>query len=596
MDEQALLDQAFVRIYGDDGAIVGAGFLVAPGYIVTCAHVVNDALRRDRTERKKPEVCQEISVDFPLAPRSPIVSCPSVQTRVLGWAPIDCHTAFQDIAVLEPISKIPAQVQSIPVKLHCERSRVMLKGFPVGFDDAAIVPELSIKGRTGRSLIQLNNEGKTGIPPQPGFSGAPVWDREQQAAVGMLVLTAADQDFAQMISASVLQYVFWILMLHCGLDVTQTATKKIIEPAYRYAMPENWIRSEGDWSFDRLLLELGDTVDSEIALSKFSAYLLALSEFSDDVLREQFQNWCNQHLENFHGIYQQAVKDVAQQSEQRRSQEQGEIEAHLLVLIQPVADRYQVSAWRIPDFNAYDVRKWEGFDLWRQTEEAIQRNQIADVFCRWMQESSVDLSHTLIEFCVPLDLLDEPIDRWEVEDEFGISLPLEAEYRVVLRSLERTMCYAKRDDWLQYWQNKDLQANDQASEVLVEGCLDVKALFASLNICQPKAAMPLGFRLSDCPDRVGKGSVFALLLRTGHPIAVWLRESIPEVDCRQELEAILRTPVKTLPLAIQQARSAALKGGGNCSIGRHIGILWENPHLLPPIVDESANLSNRSLG
>ena len=38
------LESCLVRIYGRDGAVVGAGFLVAEKHVVTCAHVVLRAL------------------------------------------------------------------------------------------------------------------------------------------------------------------------------------------------------------------------------------------------------------------------------------------------------------------------------------------------------------------------------------------------------------------------------------------------------------------------------------------------------------------------------------------------------------------------
>ncbi len=48
------------------GQPAGAGFLAGPGQIVTCAHVVNVALGRDRRSQEMPT--QSIRVEFPLLP------------------------------------------------------------------------------------------------------------------------------------------------------------------------------------------------------------------------------------------------------------------------------------------------------------------------------------------------------------------------------------------------------------------------------------------------------------------------------------------------------------------------------------------------
>lgn len=45
-------EKAIVRIYGSAGGVIGAGFLAAPGIVLTCHHVVGEAT--------------EVTLDFPL--------------------------------------------------------------------------------------------------------------------------------------------------------------------------------------------------------------------------------------------------------------------------------------------------------------------------------------------------------------------------------------------------------------------------------------------------------------------------------------------------------------------------------------------------
>ncbi len=61
------LESALVRLLIDDRSPrnpVGAGFLVTPNHVITCAHVVNDALGQPQNSLDQPDA--EVLLDFPL--------------------------------------------------------------------------------------------------------------------------------------------------------------------------------------------------------------------------------------------------------------------------------------------------------------------------------------------------------------------------------------------------------------------------------------------------------------------------------------------------------------------------------------------------
>src|SRR5262245_32936814 len=95
MSEQ--LKPAIVRIFNPSDEIVGGGFLVSECHIITCAHVVNLAVRRSKSNTDKPE--GEIGLDFPL-----IDSDQKLKAEVIEWfPPEEFHNLTgkpQDIAVL----------------------------------------------------------------------------------------------------------------------------------------------------------------------------------------------------------------------------------------------------------------------------------------------------------------------------------------------------------------------------------------------------------------------------------------------------------------------------------------------------------------
>jgi vWA-MoxR associated protein C-terminal domain/vWA-MoxR associated protein middle region (VMAP-M) 1/Trypsin-like peptidase domain len=593
MLEQQALDCAFVRIWGSDETVAGAGFLIQSQYVLTCAHVVNHALDLPDEGVQKPGAEATVFLDFPILLASPVVRSQRLSSRVVVWSPVDREKAFQDIAILKILDPCPATASAIPLKDHDPSSKVMVKGFPLNFDDAAIAPCASVIGAIARGLIQLHDEAKTGILIQPGFSGAPVWDVQQQAAVGMLVISAPDQSVAQMISVNCLQYVFLALVLY-EFGASDDRSFTVVERAYRYAVPASWARKDLPHLFEELLLELSDIPPdaSVTALSRFSAYLLACHKLNPETT-QRFSEWCDREFSDFETLIKEAKRFITQHDNQARERSEGTIQPHVLISVQPTQGKYHVMAWQVPDWASYVKDKVAGIELWRQTEQPIDRKAISEQVCQWVQNDRAHLNNSIMEFFLPLDCMDEAVDSWEIEDEHGISIPLGAEYVALVRCFDRTLeSYSNRNGWVLHWKNKETQARRNSVDVLVEGCLELQSLFSKLN----QSPETIGFHLAKPPDKFGKGSIFAVMLRTAHPVAIWLRESVSGVNCEQALEAFLQShPIDVLPTAVKQERSNALAVGRDCHIGHHLSLLWENPHLLPPIVDEGAMFSNLGL-
>src|SRR5262245_18050314 len=106
------LKQALVRIFTPSDEIVGGGFLVSERHIITCAHVVNLAFRRSKSNPDKPD--REITLDFPL-----IASGQKLKADVIEWfPPEELHHLTgkpQDIAVLKLIEDPPAGCAATPL-------------------------------------------------------------------------------------------------------------------------------------------------------------------------------------------------------------------------------------------------------------------------------------------------------------------------------------------------------------------------------------------------------------------------------------------------------------------------------------------------
>ncbi|MCP4693696.1 MAG: NACHT domain-containing protein, partial [Desulfobacterales bacterium] len=182
------LNSALVRLLANDQTPrkpVGAGFLVSDRHILTCAHVVDDALG-GAPHLAPPE--DSIPLDFPL-----IENHPMIRARVVKWHPVreaPVIGELDDIAVLElvPGTSLPPKAASVPMappqNEFFERP-VRMCGFPEGMDNGDWVKG-ELRGVTGEGWVQFDQElGRRGVAP--GFSGTAVWDKRENAVSGMVV-------------------------------------------------------------------------------------------------------------------------------------------------------------------------------------------------------------------------------------------------------------------------------------------------------------------------------------------------------------------------------------------------------------------------
>ncbi|HUU69920.1 MAG TPA: NB-ARC domain-containing protein, partial [Planctomycetota bacterium] len=179
------LEACLVRIYDRDGGVVGAGFLVGEKHVVTCAHVVRNALGLKHHEARSPQGA--VRVDFPLLKNK------SPTEAVVQFWPKDC-TGAADVAGLELCSAAPPEARAGTIRPAQEPWGKTFRciGFPAGMSGGASV-QGTILGPHASGLVQIQASGTTGFTVQPGFSGTPVWCPEHRCVIGMIA-TAAEEE------------------------------------------------------------------------------------------------------------------------------------------------------------------------------------------------------------------------------------------------------------------------------------------------------------------------------------------------------------------------------------------------------------------
>jgi WD40 repeat protein len=184
MSEQ--LRSSVVRIHDRHGNVVGAGFLVTEREILTCAHVVTQALGIPENTPEQP--VKEIRLDFPLVAREKMLTA-----RVILWRPIGTlPKEEEDIAVLKLEQETPIGAQAVRLVKSDELWGHVFRafGFPVGYNHGVWASGRLLE-REATGWVQIEDVKETGFYVQPGFSGGPVWDEQLNGVAGMIV--AAEQ-------------------------------------------------------------------------------------------------------------------------------------------------------------------------------------------------------------------------------------------------------------------------------------------------------------------------------------------------------------------------------------------------------------------
>jgi hypothetical protein len=184
---QEPLAALLVRIRSADGRVVGAGFLVGERQVLTCAHVVSQALGLAEAPVDLPQAV--VSLDFAFVPPRTLFTA-----KVVLWCP-PLADGSGDIASMELQSEPPAGVEAIrfaPAEDVWEHP-FRAFGFPAGYDNGVWATG-RLLGRQATDWIMIEDVKAQGFAVGLGFSGTPVWDTHLQGVVGMVVAASRPVD------------------------------------------------------------------------------------------------------------------------------------------------------------------------------------------------------------------------------------------------------------------------------------------------------------------------------------------------------------------------------------------------------------------
>jgi hypothetical protein len=237
-----------------------------------------------------------------------------------------------------------------------------------------------------------------------------------------------------------------------------------------------------------------------------------------------------------------------------------------------------MSWWRQGDIMDAEFEPGERRLLSRSELEPVVEEVISEVEAALAMRSGL----IAIEFILPLDMLNIPVDRWHKESNSALPKPLAMDYSITLRSLERLRTSQWHRVWHRRWEvmlrePKASRAHWSASR----GADHLGRLEAALAADEQVAALVL----SEPPrtsGEVGRHEV-AVALRAGLPVVIWNRSVRPDRGS-EALRAFLENGVLAdLPRRVRRLRLDALGEPNDRDehLGRNLAVLWDNPERQP---------------
>jgi WD40 repeat protein len=178
------LERCIAQI-GKNGGVVGAGFLIDPDHVMTCAHVINQCLGRENETPDRPTENDIVDVRFPWATGEAVY-----KGHIVKWFPLPLERraddARVDIAVLQlspsaPEAVRPARLQSFP---SLDGKEVRTSGFPRGFKQGRPAQGV-IRGADGGGWLFAQSRPDD-LPFLGGHSGGPLLLKGSGSVVGMV--------------------------------------------------------------------------------------------------------------------------------------------------------------------------------------------------------------------------------------------------------------------------------------------------------------------------------------------------------------------------------------------------------------------------
>jgi hypothetical protein len=541
------------------GTVAGAGFLVTPRTVLTCAHVVDGI------------PAEELAVSFTERPGDP-----AVPARVVahgGWDRA-AATDLGDLAVLELAREVPiapAALAPVGAAHGMAPRKLVVYGFPAGFDEGTLAEyRITAPQLISAEWMQLEAWQTDGQPLAPGFSGAAVRLVDTGEVVGMVTAAAGAEGVrnGRMMPTEVMAR-YWP-----GLEgLVPTSDHRAADRARLRELVERAVRAGVDCDPVRLYRAVMGRLDPEPPLEGFdslwSAALFVLCELDGP----------------------DAAATVARFADRLQALLRAPVEAAVEAAAAPEWSPILVDLQRSgagDDMVRVEVSAYSGGRRHPVDSGTVPQSRLADYVQDRIDAAFGYLTpgcDELITFALPRDLLDLPVDRWDLGSDDPT--PLGCRHPLVVTAQARRKA-GTRHVLTRAWNRLDSLAGARVHRVecaTVEAAARLRVRLLQSDPC------PVGFAAT--PSAARTRPHFDTSLTAPAPVVVWSRggcdTGLGEEPCTggdgcagkiflDELDACVASgPLSELPRRIWELRLVAEAEDDHWA--RDIQLLWDDPRV-----------------
>ncbi|NER28609.1 MAG: trypsin-like peptidase domain-containing protein [Symploca sp. SIO1C4] len=577
--------QAITRIFDKNNHAIGTGFLVAPGYILTCAHVVLQAIGIDKKNFALYEGVPTdlIALDFPV-----LANGQKIDAKVVAWLPYSLSQG--DVAGLKLLADEPSGAKSIPLTqikfsdIKDEEHSVYGFGSVEGGQSDAYKPKTIIAGERFQFYKAGNPNDET---IKEGFSGAPVWNEQRNCVIGMIATAMVSKEeqrskayaipkkeldkgsngiLKQLRVYSLCDLIEKHLQ-QLGNEQKQKLRKAIATAFYLCDSGSVWIEKKTLQLQLLGLSQLGNRGwDGVDRLRQFAVFLATMDAVPGSMYR-QIKNWVEYSRFNFDSLQTLAISE-----KKERNVSPAYPWEHLVVEVKPDEQEQKnvyISMWAIGDPDTYDSREPPPPLL--ETKKLLF-TELPSFIDQWIDEEE-SLDNPMVHFFVPRYWLALNLDSYKTKS----GLTLGSQYKLVMRiDLSQSPTLGKYYKW---WQEKWQKILREKVQSLAG------ATFVRADITQKKQLLELKYAEMAILENLTEAQVeevFTFITKkTALPVALWLRRS----ELSDRVDHVLDTKVVELPQRILKERLNALEEEENHCLGHHLSLVWEDPNIVTPTMN-----------
>jgi hypothetical protein len=581
-----------VRIFARDGSIAGVGFSVSDRHVISCAHVVAQAIPNcEASSLSKPT--ETLEIDFPFVAENTLL-----QAKVYHWLPVKSEKDQQprgdeDIAILEIQGTLNDERQAANL-LPCEsysNLKIESYGFPVDSAGVQLINGIPIDGMTGRQIvggcinIKNLNSHSSGYFIKEGFSGAPIWADE--SVIGMVVSAEEAPTVAYMLPSN-------LLMKECFKSLAKLEpelSEELIELLHNVSSCD-WSQIYSEYSVDNTSrpANICLAVLDLLRLADKQQGLRFICQLGRKFQHQSLVEWIRNHFqEDYHQIISEEQKENTK--------------TKLLFQVEPrkatkkySEELFQLFYWI--DYGTGYKNESDNDPEWQNLQKIVEKIQkVVEKYC-----STHDL---IVELVLPRSKFSLDLAQWTTQNG---AIFLQYEAFVVLRCLDRfnarrqqqkclnSVLQEEKDKsnlntpyiWLKSWKKYSSKLKQYSKKQAVQSMYTLAPnqpqddLFFELMHNSSGLFVACSFD----PQTYQDSSVLFMALDYGTPLAIWFRELPGQVNCdKKKLIDMLRLDSRVtfdaLPEHIWKLQIKALKEKDRKDPLYHLTILYDDYESVP---------------